>query len=119
MSFEFIDVNFNTENMKMDYFLKLGDDSPSIEADSNHKKRALEKCGEGCLMRDILVVSTTAQKVWFSVNTYSYKTMPDKCSASVKGRESSIYPHPTGGHLLWYADKSDEYQAGPYNFGSN
>ena len=82
VSFRAIDVNYNTEKMFMDYYLKF-DDKPRMKVteQSNEVLKSMAKdCGEGCIISKIYVVSTVPQRVWFSISTYSDETMPESCT---------------------------------------
>lgn len=98
VSFRAINVNYNTKRMFMDYYLKF-DDEPKMKVTEQSKevlKKMAKDCGEGCIIHKIHVVSTVAQKVWFSISTYSESTMPESCTEDAVRLWHTIYPNPYG-----------------------
>ena len=95
-SFRKVAVNYNPDKMKMDYFLKLDDKSSKAEVNKadSHKKKLLDRCGPNCIMHDLHVVSTKAQKVWVSLNTWRSDTLVKDCLTATDDQYHGVYPSP-------------------------
>ena len=95
-SFSSIAVNYRSDKMKMDYYLKIGDTPGTALTDSasDDLKYVSKKCGPDCILAEVVVVSTEAQRVWVSLNTWSSETMPETCWKN-NSAESKSYITPT------------------------
>mmetsp|Transcript_16325 Transcript_16325/g.20695 ORF Transcript_16325/g.20695 Transcript_16325/m.20695 type:complete len:211 (-) Transcript_16325:1267-1899(-) len=87
VSFKRLSANFNTEKMHFDYYLKF-DDAPKLKAEKDPVfEYASKKCGEeDCIFHNMKVYSKVNQKVWFTLNTYSAKTLPTSCVKAAGNR---------------------------------
>jgi len=69
--------------MHIDWYMKF-DDKPALEAgpDEIFNKMA-DTCSDNCIYHEMVVVSTVAQKIWVSLNTYNGDTMPVSCKTGL------------------------------------
>ena len=119
VSFATIDANYNTERMKMDYHLKINDRSRGDTKGDKDLEKANNGCGSECKLASVTVVSTVAQKVWVTINTWSDDTMNDGCTDPGKGKFHSVYPTPQKARMRMHGHRGGEISQGPYAFDKN
>ena len=118
VSFERLAANHNAEKMKMDYYMML-DDKSKNKPKAGVQTQISDSCGANCLLHEVTVVSSKAQKVWVQLNLWNEKTMGKDCPKDAKDKYHTIYPSPTGSRLRMQGETGGTLQVGPYSFSEN
>ena len=114
-SFASIGINYNADKMHKDYYLKLGDKSKNQPKNGTATKM-YKACGEDCLLHEIHVVSTVAQKIYISLSMWNEKTQMPVCQDQGEGKKHSLYPSPQDKYETIGGKMGGDFQWGPYEF---
>ena len=75
--FDMTEVNFNKDDMHMDFFLMLDDQT-------KNQPGIMPNCGKDCIHHKLRVVSDVDQEVWITAHTWSDHALPEQCKQEMK-----------------------------------